>query len=75
MVFLISALQLLARFLFSLSINIVIVYITVTDQGDQDAEEILALASPRMVFIATLYLLIGASCFTTSPINYPDFAF
>ena len=50
-----------------LNINLVIVYITVTDQGEQDAEKKLALASPsdvmEMVFIATLYLLIGASLF------------
>ena len=50
-----------------------IVYITVTDQEEQDAEKKMALASPsdvmEMVFIETLYFLI------TSPINYPDFAF
>ena len=41
-----------------LGINIVIVYITVTDQGDQDAEEILALASPRMVFNYCNFVLV-----------------
>ena len=48
-----------------LCINLVIVYIPVTDQEEQDSEKKMALASPsdvmEMVFIETLCLLVGGS--------------